>query len=85
MRRWRCLKSHNNFHRRFRVHHQKQGRLITKSLGCESSGKCDSTKLERDRLQDERALLAIQVFHHEDVASMSNVKMTMGLTFHLLT
>ncbi len=47
--------------------------------------KCDSTKLEGDRFQDERAPLAMQGLHHEDVASTSNPKMIPMPALHSLT
>jgi hypothetical protein len=80
----RCLQSHNNLHRRFQVHHQKWGRLITKLPWCKNLEKCDNIKLEGDQLQDERTLLVVRNFHHEDVASMSNLEMTLKSIFHSL-
>jgi hypothetical protein len=76
--------SHKNFHRWFHVHHQKRGRFVTKSPGCENLEKCDSTKLERDRFQNKHARLAVQGLHHENVMSTSNLKMTSEPVFHSL-
>ncbi len=60
------------------------GRVATKSPRCENSRKCGSIKFERNRLQDERAPLAIRVPHHEDVMSTLNLKITPGLALCLL-
>jgi hypothetical protein len=46
--------------------------------------KCDNTKFERVQLQDEHALFEVWDFHHKDVTSMSNLKMTMEITLHSL-
>jgi hypothetical protein len=69
MQKWKCFQSRNNFHRRFQVHHQKRGRFTTKSLRCESSEKCNNTKLKGDQLQDGHTFFVVWGFHHEDVAS----------------
>ncbi len=39
-------------------------------------------KLEGDRFQDGHTPLAIQGFHHEDVASTSNLKMSLKPILH---
>ncbi len=65
---------HNNLHKRFRVRHRKQDRLITRSLGCGSLAKCGNTRLEGVQLRDERAPLEVRVLHHGDAALRSNLK-----------
>ncbi len=84
MRRQKCHQFRNNFHKRFQVHHQKRGRLATRSLGCESSKRYDSIKLEGVQLQDERATLEVWDLHDQDVASMSNLQMTLEAVLHSL-
>ncbi len=84
MRKQKYLQFRNNFHRQFQVCHQKRGRLVTKSPKCESSEKYDSTRFEGVQLQDKRALLEVQVLHHEDAMLGSNLKMTPEAIFHLL-
>jgi hypothetical protein len=44
--------------------------------------KYGSTRLEEVQLQDERALLKVRVFHREDVALGSNLKMTPKAILH---
>jgi hypothetical protein len=46
--------------------------------------KYDSTRLEGVQLQDERALLEVQVLHHEDAALGSDLKMTLKAVLHSL-
>ncbi len=46
--------------------------------------KCDNTKLKGDQLQDDRTHLAVWGLHHEDVTSMSNLKMIWGSALHSL-
>ncbi len=62
----------------------KASQLATKSLGCESSEKCNNTKLEGVQLQDERAPLTVWDIHHDDVASMWNLEMTFEAILHSL-
>jgi hypothetical protein len=61
-----------------------RGRLATRSPGCESSEKYNSTKLEGVKLQDEHAPLKVWVFHHEDAALRSNLEMTLEVVLHFL-
>ncbi len=46
--------------------------------------KYGSTRLEGVQLQDERALLKVRVFHREDAALGSNLKMTLKAVLHSL-
>jgi hypothetical protein len=46
--------------------------------------KYDNTKLEEVQLQDERAPFEVWDLQHEDVASMSNLEMTLEANFHAL-
>ncbi len=46
--------------------------------------KYDSTRLEGVQLQDECAPLKVRVFHHEDAALGSNLKMTPKVVLHSL-
>jgi len=71
IKRWKCFEFHKNFCGQFQVDHQKRGQLATKSLKYESLEKCDNIKLEGD-------------FHHKDVVSMSNLRMTPEALFHYL-
>jgi hypothetical protein len=84
MRRYKCFQFHNNLHKQFQIHHQKQGQLVTRSPGCKNSEKCDNTKLKGVQLQDERALIEFWDLHHEDGVSMSNLKMISEAIFHSL-
>ncbi len=84
MRRQKCLWFRSNLHREFRVRHRKWGQLVARSPGCGSSAKYGSTRLEEVQLQDERALLEVRVFHREDVALGSNLKMTPKAVLHSL-
>ncbi len=61
-----------------------RGRLATRSPGCKSSKKYDSTRLEGVQFQDEHTPLEVQVFHHKDVALKSNLEMTLEAVLHLL-
>jgi hypothetical protein len=74
---------HNNLHIWFQVYHQKQGRLATRSQGCESSDKYNSIRLKGVQLQDAH-LLKFRFLHHEDVALWSNLEMTSKVVIHLL-
>ncbi len=83
-RKQKCFRFHNNLHRELRVRHRKQGRLVTKSPGCGSLAKYDSTRLEGVQLQDEHAPLEVRVLRHEDAALGSNLKMTPKAVLHSL-
>jgi hypothetical protein len=58
--------------------------VATRSPGCESSKKYDSTRLKGVQLQDKCAPLEFQVLHHEDVTLGSNPEMTLEAVLHLL-
>jgi hypothetical protein len=62
----------------------KVGSTCNKITKVESLEKYDSTKFEGVQLQDERAPLKFQVFHHEDVALRSNPEMTPKAVLHSL-
>jgi hypothetical protein len=62
----------------------KAGSTCNKITKCENSKKYDSTRLEGVQLQDKHALLKVRVFHHEDVALGSDLKMIPKAVLHLL-
>ncbi len=80
----KCLQFCKNFRKIFEVHHQKWGRLTTRSLRCRSLEKCNNTKPKGVQFQDEDAPLTSRNLHHEDVASMSNLRMTLKAIIHSL-
>ncbi len=66
-RRQKCLRFHNNLHKRFRVRHRKQDRLVTRSPGCGSLAKCGNTNLEGVQLQPGNHLK--NCFSHPDCSN----------------
>ncbi len=58
------------------------GLICNKITRCKSLKKYNSTRLEGVQLQDEHTPLEVQDFHHEDVSSMLNLKMTLEAVLH---
>jgi hypothetical protein len=49
-----------------------------------NSKKCNNTKFEGVKLQDEGALFTVRDLHHKDVTSTSNLGMTPKVVLHSL-